>query len=222
VSGAHLNPVVTLADRFFGGLSSGEAAAYIGAQFAGGATGAVAANLMFSLPVVELSTTVRSSGGLWFAEVVATFGLLLVIFGVVRSGRASVAPFAVGAYIGGAYFFTASTSFANPAVTLARTLSHSFAGITPSSVPPFVAAQLVGAGLAVLAIKVLYPAVSTFAADVVVPREADPTTNRRGSGTWRGRLDRSRMHASPILSPRSFVAPPESNGGRPAESKEAS
>ncbi|HWD72631.1 MAG TPA: MIP/aquaporin family protein [Actinomycetota bacterium] len=222
VSGAHLNPVVTLADRFFGGLGSGEAAGYIGAQFAGAAAGAAAANLMFSLPVVELSTTVRSSGGLWFAEVVATFGLLLVIFGVVRSGRASAAPFAVGAYIGGAYFFTASTSFANPAVTLARTLSHTFAGINPSSVPPFVAAQLVGAGLAILAIKVLYPTVGTFAADVVVPRETDPLAHRRGSGTWRGHHDRSRLYASPIGSPHSSVAPPESSGERPAKSKEAS
>src|SRR5437879_8161640 len=120
VSGAHLNPVVTLADRFFGGITNGEAAGYIGAQFAGGWAGAVAANLMFSLPAVELSTKVRSSGGLWFAEVVATFGLLLVIFGVVRSGRASAAPFAVGAYIGGAYFRTRPPSFANPAVPLAR------------------------------------------------------------------------------------------------------
>ena len=182
VSGAHLNPVVTLADRFFGGLSNSEAAGYIGAQFAGGVTGATAANLMFSVPMVELSTTVRSSGGLWFAEVVATFGLLLVIFGVVRSGRGSAAPFAVGAYIGGAYFFTASTSFANPAVTVARALSHSFAGIDPSSVPPFVAAQLVGAGLAVLAILVLYPTVGTFAADVVVPMSPVPRPVGGSSG----------------------------------------
>ena len=183
VTGAHLNPVVTLADRFFGGLSNGEAAGYIGAQFAGGAAGAVAANLMFSLPAVELSTKVRGSGGLWFAEVVATFGLLLVTFGVVRSGRASAAPFAVGAYIGGAYFFTASTSFANPAVTLARTLSHTFAGIEPSSVPPFLVAQLAGAGLAVLAISVLYPTVSSFAAHVVVRHEeAEPTIDLLDAG----------------------------------------
>ncbi|HYR61703.1 MAG TPA: MIP/aquaporin family protein [Actinomycetota bacterium] len=166
VSGAHLNPVVT---RIFGGLSNGEAAGYIAAQVAGGVAGAVIANLMFSLPAVELSTKVRSSGNLWFAEAVATFGLLLVIFGVVRSGRSSAAPFAVGAYIGGAYFFTASTSFANPAVTTARMLSNSFAGIAPSSVPPFVVAQLLGAGVAVLAIRLLYPTVSRFAADVVVP-----------------------------------------------------
>src|SRR5437763_4876361 len=157
VSGAHLNPVVTLADRFFGGLTNGEAAGYIGAQFAGGWAGAVAANLMFSLPAVELSTKVRSSGGLWFAEAVATFGLLLVVFGVVRSGRASAAPFAVGAYIGGAYFFTASTSFANPAVTIGRAFTDTFAGIKPSSVPAFVGFQLVGGVLAALLIRTLYP-----------------------------------------------------------------
>ena len=195
---------------------------YVVAQVVGACGGAIAANVMFNLDVVNVSHHTRSSGALWFAEFVATVGLLLVIFGVVRSGKASAAPFAVGAYIGGAYFFTASTSFANPAVTLARTLSHTFAGITPSSVPPFVAAQLVGAGLAVLAIMVLYPTVGTFAADVVVPRETDPIAHCGGFGTWRGHHDRSRMHASPILSPRSSVAPPESNAGRPAESKEAS
>jgi arsenate reductase len=184
VSGAHLNPVVTLADRLFGGLSSGEAAGYIGAQLSGGAAGAVMANLMFSLPAVEVSTKVRSSGGLWFAEVVATFGLLLVVFGVLRSGRARAAPFAVGAYIGGAYFFTASTSFANPAVTAARMFSNTFAGIGPSSVPPFVVAQLVGAALAVLAVRVLYPGASRYAADVVLPTRVIPqaTELRRQGG----------------------------------------
>jgi glycerol uptake facilitator-like aquaporin len=176
VSGAHLNPVVTLANRFFGGLSNGEAAAYIAAQVSGGAAGAVIANLMFSTPAVELSTKVRSSGGLWLAEVVATFGLLLIIFGIARSHRASAAPFAVGAYIGGAYFFTASTSFANPAVTAARMLSNTFAGIAPSSVPGFVLAQLGGAALAVLSIRVLYPNVGKFAPDVVVPHEVSIST----------------------------------------------
>lgn len=169
VSGAHLNPVVTLADRVFGGLDTRSAVVYVSAQVLGGLTGTVVANLMFSLPPVELSTTVRSGPGLWLAEVVATFGLLLVIFGVVRSGRATAAPFAVGAYIGGAYFFTASTSFANPAVTVARTLSDTFAGITPASAPAFVAAQLAGAALAIAAVRVLYPAVAEVAPDVVVP-----------------------------------------------------
>jgi arsenate reductase len=171
VSGAHLNPVVTLADRAFGGLDTRTAAVYIGAQLVGGLLGTVVANLMFSLPPVELSTTVRSGGGLWLAEVVATFGLLLVIFGVVRSGRTSAAPFAVGAYIGGAYFFTASTSFANPAVTVARTLSDTFAGIAPASAPAFVVAQVVGAALAVATVRMLYPAIADVAADIVVPRE---------------------------------------------------
>jgi arsenate reductase len=169
VSGAHINPVVTLADRIFGGLDTRDAVAYIGAQLVGGAVGTVLANLMFSLPAVELSTTSRSGGGLWLAEVVATFGLLLVVFGVVRSGRATVAPFAVGAYIGGAYFFTASTSFANPAVTVARTLSDTFAGIAPASAPAFVAAQIVGTALAVGAVRLLYPAIAEVASDVVVP-----------------------------------------------------
>lgn len=178
VSGAHLNPVVTLADSFFGGLGSAEAAGYIVAQVAGGALGSVAANLMFSLPAIEVSTKARSSGGLWFAEVMATFGLLLVIFGVVRSGRTSAAPFAVGAYIGGAYFFTASTSFANPAVTIARTLSNTFAGIRPSSAPAFVAAQLVGGALAVAAVRALYPSISRHAADVVVPHHVTTEETR--------------------------------------------
>jgi glycerol uptake facilitator-like aquaporin len=171
VSGAHLNPAVTVATRAMGGLTTTEAATYVAAQIAGGAAGAVVANLMFSLPAVELSGTDRSSLALWTSEVVATFGLLLVIFGVVRSGRAAAAPFAVGAYIGGAYFFTSSTSFANPAVTLARSLSDTFAGISPGSVPPFVLAQFGGMALAVAAVKVLYPAAETAAPDVVVPHE---------------------------------------------------
>jgi len=157
VSGAHLNPVVTLAARAFSTLSTGDAAAYVGAQLVGGGLGAVVANLMFSLPAVRLSTTGRSSGGLWLAEVVATFGLLLVVLGLVRSQRSSAAPFAVAAYIGGAYFFTASTSFANPAVTVARTLSDTFAGIAPASAPAFVLAQLAGAALAVVTVRGLYP-----------------------------------------------------------------
>lgn len=171
VSGAHLNPVVTLADRFFGGLSTPQALAYAGAQIVGGALGAVVANLMFALPGVELSSNVRSSGSLWLAEVVATFGLLLVIFGVVRSGHSSAAPFAVGSYIGAAYFFTSSTSFANPAVTLGRTLSDTFAGISPSSAPAFLIAQLAGAALAVVAIRFLYPNMPARATEVVVPHE---------------------------------------------------
>jgi arsenate reductase len=169
VSGAHFNPVVTLADRAFGGVTWGEVGAYVVAQVAGGACGALVANAMFGLATFELSTKSRSGGPLFLAEIVATFGLLLTIFGAVRSGRATVAPFAVAAYIGGAYFFTSSTSFANPAVTVARMLSNSFAGIEPASVPAFVAAQLVGLAAAVGVIAALYPRAGVTAADVVVP-----------------------------------------------------
>jgi glycerol uptake facilitator-like aquaporin len=173
VSGAHLNPLVTLADLVFRGMTNRDATAYIGAQLCGAALGAVVANLMFSLPAVDWSTKTRSSGGLWLAEGVATLGLLLVVFGVVRSGRASAAPFAVGAYIAGAYFFTSSTSFANPAVTLARTLSNTFAGIDPSSVPAFVLAQCIGAAVAVAVVKVLYPNMREVAERVVVPHPSE-------------------------------------------------
>jgi glycerol uptake facilitator-like aquaporin len=125
------------------------------------------------LPAVSPSSHVRSSPGLWLGEVVATFGLLLVIFGVVRSGRTTAAPFAVGAYIAGAYFFTSSTSFANPAVTLARTLSDTLAGIAPSSVLPFVVAQLVGSAVACAAVRLLWPQLADAAERVVVPHEQE-------------------------------------------------
>jgi glycerol uptake facilitator-like aquaporin len=163
VSGAHVNPVVSLAARMLGSLGTRELAAYVGGQVAGGAAGAVVANLMFSLPPVHVSDTARSSGGLWMAEVVATFGLVLVVFALVAAGRSSSAPYAVAAYIGGAYFFSASTSFANPAVTVARTLSDTFAGIAPSSAPAFVVAQAVGGALAVVAVRALYPTGATVA-----------------------------------------------------------
>ncbi len=177
VSGAHFNPVVTLADRAFGGISSLDAAGYIGAQITGALGGALLANAMFALPTFEASTKTRTGGPLWLAEVVATFGLVVVIFAVVRSGRATAAPFAVGAYIGGAYFFTSSTSFANPAVTIGRTISDTFAGIRPSSAPAFVAMQLIGGLLAVGAIRVLYPHVADSAADVVLPHHPDTAAN---------------------------------------------
>ncbi len=172
VSGAHFNPVVTLADRLLGGLSSKRAAAYVAAQIAGGCVGSVVAQLMFELPAVEWSQRSRSGAGLWLGEVVATFGLVTVILGVVRSGRASAAPFAVGGYIGAAYWFTSSTSFANPAVTVARTLTDTFTGIAPSSAPMFVFAQ-VGGGLAAVVLALfLYPTLRDVADDVVVPHDA--------------------------------------------------
>jgi len=171
VSGAHLNPVVSCADAFFRGLTRRELGVYVLAQVLGAVTGVIIANQMFSLPAVSISSHVRSDPGLWLGEVVATFGLLLVVFGVTRGGRSAAAPFAVGAYITGAYFFTSSTSFANPAVTLARTLSDTFAGIAPTSVVPFVVAQLVGTTLACLVVRVLWPLADDIGQDVVVPHE---------------------------------------------------
>lgn len=175
VSGAHLNPVVSLADAALGGLRLRELAAYLGAQVAGAVSGVVVANLMFSLPAVSLSAHERSGAGVWLGEVVATLGLLLVVFGLVRSGARGMAPFAVGAYIAAAYFFTSSTSFANPAVTVARTLSDSFSGIAPVSVLAFVAAQLVGAALALCAVRLLWPKIGEVAELVVVPHETSGT-----------------------------------------------
>ena len=169
VSGAHFNPVVTLADRVLGGITTRDTLAYIPAQLLGGCVGTMLANLMFGLNAISVSTHARSSAGLWLSEVIATFGLLIVILGVVRSGKAAMAPFAVGGYIAAAYWFTSSTSFANPAVTVARTLSDTFAGIKPSSVPAFIAAQLIGAALAVALARFLHPDLT--AGDVIVPHE---------------------------------------------------
>lgn len=157
VSGAHFNPVVTLVDRSFGLISTRDTGLYVVAQTIGACVGAVVANVMFELPAIDFSTKTRSSPALWLSEVVATIGLLLVINGCVRSGRAAAVPFAVGAWIGGAYFFTSSTSFANPAVTVARTLSDTFAGIKPSSAPAFIVCQLFGAAIAVALIRLFYP-----------------------------------------------------------------
>jgi glycerol uptake facilitator-like aquaporin len=175
VSGAHFNPVVSLADSWFGGLPARQLPAYLAAQITGAIGGSVLANVMYSLDAVTWSTKVRSSGGLWLGEVVATLGLLVTIFGVVRSGRASAAPFAVGAYIGAAYFFTSSTSFANPAVTIGRAFTDTFAGIKPSSVPAFVGCQLVGMVIAAVLIRTLYPDITAVAGEVIVPHlEAKP------------------------------------------------
>jgi glycerol uptake facilitator-like aquaporin len=171
VSGGHFNPVVTLAGRVLGGVTDRQVTAYLPAQLAGGALGAVLANLMFDLPAVMISQQDRASGGLWLSEVLATAGLVLLVFAVVRSGRAAVAPFAVGAYIAAAYWWSSSTSFANPMIDLARTLSDTFAGIAPSSVPAFVVAQLLGAALGGGVVVLLYP--SKAAADVVVPHPAE-------------------------------------------------
>jgi glycerol uptake facilitator-like aquaporin len=157
---AAFNPVVTLVERAFGLVDSVTAAALVGAQMVGGCLGAVVANLMFGLDPVSIATTERSGSGVLLAEVVATFGLLLVIFGTLRSDRTELVAFAVGAYISAAYFFTSSTSFANPAVTVARMLSDTFAGIAPASVLPFIAMQVLGGALAAGAVLLLYPSIS--------------------------------------------------------------
>ena len=164
VSGGHFNPAVSVADAVLGGLAVRDVPGYVAAQVSGAVSGAILANLMFELPAVGWSGTPRSGGGLWLAEVVATLGLVVVIFGVARSGRAAAAALAVGTYIGAAYFFTASTSFANPAVSVGRMFTDTFAGIAPASVPAFVAFQLLGAALAMVLVRALYPDVATVAA----------------------------------------------------------
>jgi glycerol uptake facilitator-like aquaporin len=171
-SGGHFNPVVTLADRFFGGLTDRQVAVYVPAQLLGGALGAILANLMFDLPAITVWPKVRSGAGLWLSEALATFGLVVLIFALARAGRAALAPFAVGSYITAAYWWSSSTSFANPMIDLARALSDTFAGIAPSSVPMFLVAQLVGGAAGIAAVSVLYPTVPAVAESVVVPKES--------------------------------------------------
>jgi glycerol uptake facilitator-like aquaporin len=171
VSGGHFNPVVSFVDAAFGGLSWRDAAAYLPAQVAGCTGGAVLANLMFALPAVSISAKHRATPAHFLSEIIATLGLILVIFALVRSGRSRSAPAAVGAYIGAAYWFTSSTSFANPAITIGRMFSNTFAGIAPPSVPAFIGAQILGGVLAIAVIKALYPHVTPVeAADIIVPR----------------------------------------------------
>ncbi|MCY3967748.1 MAG: aquaporin family protein [bacterium] len=157
VSGAHFNPVVTVADWALGGLQARSVAPYVAAQVVGAVLGTVLANLMFDLDAVAWSSKDRSAGHLWLGEVIATFGLITLIFALVRAGRARYVASAVAAYIGGAYYFTSSTSFANPAVTVGRMFSDTFAGIEPSSAPMFIVMQIVGLGVALLLIRYLYP-----------------------------------------------------------------
>jgi len=166
---AAFNPVVTLLERAWGRVTTREAGVLVAAQVAGAVCGAVLANLMFDLDAVSISTDHRAGSGHLLGEVVATFGLVLVVFGTLRSGRADSVAWAVGGYITAAYWFTSSTSFANPAVTVARTLSDTFAGIAPASVVPFVLAQLVGAGLAGVVVHLLFP----DAQSLTLPETAD-------------------------------------------------
>jgi glycerol uptake facilitator-like aquaporin len=183
VSGAHLNPVVSAVDWWLGrptrtGLAGRDLLAYALAQTAGAIGGAILANLMFGLPVVTAAATARSGANLWLAETVATGGLVLLIVALARSGRAVTAPAAVGAYIGAAYWWTSSTSFANPAVTIGRMFSDTFAGIAPASAPAFLAAQIAGGLLAVAAIAWWYPGSRPAASDVVVPHSQQEATPR--------------------------------------------
>jgi glycerol uptake facilitator-like aquaporin len=174
VSGAHFNPVVSFVDAAFDGISWRTAWAYLPAQVAGCIGGAVIANLMFSKAAVSISTHHRATPAHFLSEIVATLGLILVIFALARSGRSRSTPSAVGAYIGAAYFFTSSTSFANPAITVGRMFSNTFAGISPSSAPAFIGAQVVGGALAVLVVKTLYPGVTpSEAADIMFPHHEE-------------------------------------------------
>ena len=184
VSGAHFNPVVSLADWFLGrrtraGLALPEVGSYTVAQCAGGIGGALLANVMFDVGQ-HLSTKDRTGGGHLLGEAVATAGLLMVIFALVRTRRGLLAAPAVGAYIGAAYWFTSSTSFANPAVTVGRMFTDTFAGIAPASVPAFVLMQLLGAAVGTGIVLVLYPDIGALAADVVVPHPASAGSYREG------------------------------------------
>jgi arsenate reductase len=175
VSGGHFNPVVSLADASFGGIRWRHALAYIPAQVVGCVLGAVVANGMFSLAAISISTHHRATPAHLFSEVIATAGLLLVIFSLARTRRAHVAPAAVGAYIGAAYFFTSSASFANPAISLGRMFSNTFAGIAPASVPAYIVAQLVGCVCALVVVRVLYPDLTPDeAAEAVMPQREEP------------------------------------------------
>jgi glycerol uptake facilitator-like aquaporin len=184
VSGAHFNPVVSAVDWALGrrhgsGLPAGDVAAYTAAQILGGTGGAVLANLMYELPPVTISAAARDGLGLWLGEFVATAGLIAVIVALSRTGRAALSAVAVASWIGAAYWFTSSTSFANPAVTVARMFSDTFAGITPASVPAFVLAQIIGAAVGATLAVTLHP--DTRAGDIVVPHEARTTAVIEGT-----------------------------------------
>jgi arsenate reductase len=195
VSGAHFNPVVSFVDAAFGGLRWRDAAAYLPAQVTGCTAGAVLANLMFAQAAVSISAKHRATPAHFLSEVIATLGLILVIFALARSGRSRSAPAAVGAYIGAAYFFTSSTSFANPAITVGRMFSDTFAGIAPASVPAFIAAQIIGGALAVAVIRALYPRLTPAqASDIIFPHHANPA----GAAQTREAYDGATSPAGPL------------------------
>ncbi len=169
ISGAHFNPAVTVSDAIAGGISWADSGYYIAAQVTGAVSGVAIANLMFDLPVFFASTKIRNGPAIWLAEFVATFGLLAVIWGCSRRYRSEIIPFAVAAYITAAYWFTSSTSFANPAVTIARSLSNTFTGIQPRDVPAFVVVQFVGAIAATFLFRWLVP--NIHPEEVVMPHD---------------------------------------------------
>jgi arsenate reductase len=174
VSGGHFNPVVSFVDAHFGGISRRDALAYLPAQIGGCILGAITANLMFSLSAITISTHHRASAAHFLSEIVATLGLILIIFALARSRRTSTIPSAVAAYIGAAYFFTSSTSFANPAITLGRVFSNTFAGIAAASVPTFVVAQMTGGFAAIVLVRALYPDVTAAdAASILLPHQQE-------------------------------------------------
>jgi glycerol uptake facilitator-like aquaporin len=182
VSGAHFNPVVSLVDTAFGGLPRRTAAAYLPAQVTGCIAGAVLANVMFGDPAVSFSTQHRITGPHFIAEIVATAGLVLIIFALARTGRTAYAPAAVGAYIGAAYFFTSSTSFANPAITIGRMFSDAFAGIAPSSAPGYIAAQLIGGAVGFVLVRLFYPDLGRAEASAaLLPHETTVEADRERS-----------------------------------------
>lgn len=185
VSGGHFNPVISALDWALGrragtGLAPRTVLGYIAAQLTGGIAGAVLANVMYDLSAIDLAATERSGSGVMIAEVVATAGLVTVVFALARNCFAVWSAPAVGAYIGAAYWFTSSTSFANPAVTMGRMFSDTFAGIAPGSVPPFLAAQAVGGLVGAALVLAVYPDVAAAADDVVVPHDASKPINRKG------------------------------------------
>lgn len=175
ISGGHFNPVVSFVDASLGGMSWRDARAYSVAQISGCLLGALAANTMFAHALVSISTKHRGSSAHLFSEVIATLGLMLVIFSLTRTKRGATAPAAVGAYIGAAYFFTSSASFANPAISIGRMFSNTFASIAPAAVPGYVIAQLVGGVVAVGVIRFLYPDMTPeIAAEAVLPHQTEP------------------------------------------------
>jgi arsenate reductase len=185
VSGAHLNPVISVADWALGrragtGLSAPEVAVYVPAQIAGAIGGAVLANLMFALPAATASVKARSAPHLWLGEAVATAGLVLVVFALARSGRSKLAPAAVAGWIGAAYWATSSTSFANPAVTIGRAFTNTFAGIAPASVPGFIAAQAVGGAIGLVLVALFYPATRSGGSQERAPARETATAGAEG------------------------------------------